>query len=376
MQHSAFTHRALLTPPRPTDAGSRPSPSRTRLAGWQIPVKDSVDVAGWPTTNGNPARAYIAASSDPVVHMILGAGATIPGKTLTSELGATCYAERPGVPVLESPAFPGCTPGGSSTGAAVAVAEGQVRAAHGTDAGGSLRVPAAACDIVGFKPASPHVAAHGFLTRTVADQCALYGMRPAAPRRLRIGLLLDALLVPSSVSTQRADAIEELAGRLARHHDVVRLRPYEQCAETFTHFSRRITRSFTSIDPRDSAYLQWLAEEGAHVTHEHMRAVHAHVRALPHLLAAQWDVDVVLSPTLAYDPPPLGYFSSLTPAESFYEQTVWSPWCSVFNVTGSAAISVGNAHIGVLGNATRPAINATELLNLAWQIEALLGMVA
>lgn len=367
MQHSAFTHRAQLT----VAHHGPQTRSRTRLSGWEVPVKDSVDVAGWPTTNGNPARAYTATRTDPIVHMILGAGATIPGKTLTSELGATCYAERPGVPVLESPAHPGCTPGGSSTGAAVAVAEGQVRAAHGTDAGGSLRVPAAACGIVGFKPASPHVAAHGFLTRTVADQCALYGMQPSAPRRLRIGLLLDALLVPANTSPTIADAVERVASRLSRHHDVVRIRPYREAGETFEHFSNRIRHSFTSIDPLDNEYLQWLNVEGSRVTSADMRAAREHIEVLPHLLAQQWDVDVVLSPTLSATPPKLGYFPSLTPAESFYEQTVWSPWCSVFNVTGSMAISVGGVHLGALGGAGAPSVSATELLNLAWQVEGL-----
>ncbi|PAT07159.1 amidase [Corynebacterium hadale] len=370
MQQSAFSFRAPLAPP-PVDAAA--APSRTRLAGWDIPVKDSVDVAGWPTTNGNPARSYVARHTDAIVPMLLDAGATIPGKTLTSELGATCYAERPGVPVLESPAFPGRTPGGSSTGAAVAVAEGQVRAAHGTDAGGSLRVPAAACDIVGFKPSSPHVAAHGFLTRTVADQCTIYGMRPTHPRRLRVGVLLDALLAPSHLSPSRADAVDQLAGALSLHHDVVPLRAYAQAGDTFAHFSRRIKRSFTSVDPLDSEYLQWLTQEGARVTRAQMRGVREHLDVLPHLLARQWDVDVVLSPTLAFDPPRLGYFPSLSPEESFYQQTVWSPWCSVFNVTGSAAIAIGGIHLGVLGSAARPAVNATELLNLAWQVEGLLG---
>ena len=123
-------------------------------------------------------RARIATTDDPIARMLLNAGAEIPAKTLTSELGATCYAERDGVPVLESPAYPGCTPGGSSTGAGVAVAHSLVRSAHGTDAGGSVRVPAGACAVVGFKAASHQLAAHGFLTTGVADlftiTCLLY----------------------------------------------------------------------------------------------------------------------------------------------------------------------------------------------------------
>ncbi|GAA1182300.1 Enantioselective amidase [Corynebacterium glaucum] len=355
MHHPAFSFVAR-EPLRTSNSG--------RLAGWEIPVKDSTDVAGMPTTDGNPQRSRLAVESDPIVHMLLDAGAAIPAKTLTSELGATCYAERDGVPVLESPAYPGCTPGGSSTGAGVAVGLGLARAAHGTDAGGSIRVPAAACEVVGFKGRGRSIAAHGFLTRTVADQFTILGWPRPPHRRLRIGVLTEALFVDAAVDGCRGGTVDKLASSL--QHDVVELHPYPEARETFGHFSTRIKRAFAKIDPLDNAYLAWLKAQGQRITADELDAAQAHCEALPGLLARHWGVDVLLSPTLAFDPPKLGYFSSLSPDESFYQQTVWSPWCSLFNVTGTPAVALGPVHLGAL------TINGAELLALAAEVEAIL----
>lgn len=357
MHHPAFS----FVPPEPR----RGAPGG-RLAGWSIPVKDSTDVAGFTTTCGNPARARVAVDDDPVARAILQAGADIPALTLSSELGATCYAERPGVPVLESPAFPGCTPGGSSAGAGVAVGLGLARAAHGTDAGGSIRVPAAACEVVGFKAASAGGPAHGFLTRCVADQFAVLGWPRPPARRLRIGVLTKGLLVASEVSERRGASVEKLSALLGRTHEVVELKPYPEAAETFARFSHRITYAFARVDPLDSAYIAWCKERGLQVTPGQLQAAAEHACALPGILAKRWGVDVVLSPTLAFDPPALGYFPALSPAESFYQQTVWSPWCSLFNMTGAPAIALGPVHLGAV------TVTGPELLGLAAEAEELL----
>ena len=360
MPHPAFTFVA--------DPGAaQEGPPGGRLTGWRIPIKDGTDVAGMPTTNGNPARAYVARETDPFVQQLLNAGARIDAKTLTSELGATCYAERPGVPVLESPAFPGCTPGGSSAGAAVVVADGTSRVAHGTDAGGSVRVPAAACGVTGLKLASGDLPAHGFLTRNVADLFTLTGWAPPPRRRLRIGVLTKGVFADPDVSDGRGADVEKLAALLGRAHVVVEIAPYAQATETYAHFTTMITHAFKGAEPLDNGYIAWLVQGAERLTPEHVAAARAHKQALPGLLARDWDVDVVLSPTIAYDPPPLGYFPALSPDESFHAQTHWSPWCSVFNVLGTPAISLGGVHLGSLRLA------GPELLGLAREAEALLG---
>lgn len=357
MLHPAFTYTTNTPPKAPPG----------RLSGWEVPVKDSTDVAGMPTINGNPARAYNATETDPFAQMLIRAGATVSAKTLSSEMGATCYAERPDMPVLESPAYPGCTPGGSSTGAAVVVADGTVRAAHGTDAGGSIRVPAAACEVVGFKLASHRLAGHGFLSRTVADQFTLLGWERPAYRRLRIGLLSQGLFARPELQDSRGTAVEEAATVLARHHDVVALSPYRESLETFSHFTTAITRAFLRVDPLDSEYVAWLVEGAHQITQAQLQAAVDHLESLPGMLAQQWDVDVLLSPTLAFDPPVLGYFPALTPEESFHAQTEWSPWCSLFNMLQAPAIALGPVHLGALR------VTGAELLGVAELVDKQLG---
>lgn len=359
MHHPAFSYFA--------DEPLRGAPGG-RLDGWWIPVKDSTNVAGWPTTDGSPHRSRIARVTDPIVQQLLHAGATIPAKTLTSELGATCYAERPGVAVLESPAFPGRTPGGSSAGAGVAVALGLCRVAHGTDAGGSIRVPAAACDVIGFKFAGASLAADGFLTRSLHDLRAVLGwpQQPHASRRLRIGLLTDGLFTPTALQSSRGDAVSACADQLAKHHDVIDIRRYPQAGETYAHFSALIKASFRKVDPLDSDYIAWLKCSGAHVSAAQLSEAVAHRAQLPAMLAQAWGVDVVLSPAIAYDPPKLGFFPALSPADSFHAQTEWSPWCSLFNMLQMPAIAIGPVHLG--------AVTATgqELLRLAEDLHGLL----
>lgn len=352
--HPAFTY---------VDPAARPL-AAGRLSGWVIPAKDLSDVAGMPTTGGNPRRGYLATATSPFLAHLQAQGATINGKTLSSELGATVYAERPDVALLTSPAYPGATPGGSSTGAAVVVAEGLHRAAHGSDAGGSLRVPAAACEVVGFKPTKRGaVSADGFITASVADQAFLHGTG-FAYRRLTIGLLTHPLFSRGAdVDPGRIGVVKQAARVLSETCDVVELEPYPGAEESFAHFTRRIQHSFADADPMDSEYLAWLKETGQRVAAHELASGAAHIAGLEASLREYWGVDVLLTPTIATDPPPLGHFSALSPENSFAAQTAWSPWCSLFNLTGGPAIAVGPIHLGGI------TVSDAELLALAAQVE-------
>lgn len=350
MHHPAFASIAN-TPIRGTHGA--------RLDGWSIPIKSSTPVVGLPTIDGSPHRTSTPTDHDPFVAWLLRQGASVPATTLSSELGATCYAERPDMPVLESPAYPGCTPGGSSTGAGVAVALGLSRAAHGTDAGGSIRVPAAACNVVGFKLGGKSLSAHGMLTTTVKDQMEIFGWTPPPPRRLRIGVLTRGIFADPQVQSWRLDAVDEAAGALDRYHEVVAIDPYPESRETYRHFGTIIKSSFTNAEPLDSDYISWLHEEALALSPEARANASTHVGVLPELLARNWDVDVVLCPTLAFDPPKLGTFSDMSPEDSFEAQTGWSPWCSVFNMLKTPAIALGPVHLGALN------VTGAELLELA-----------
>lgn len=359
MLYSPASAALVYSPPTPLRTG------RGRLSSWQIPIKDGTDVAGMPTSNGNPARQVVAEMHSPIVAALLESGASIPGKSLTAELGATCYAEETHSPVLESPIFPGCTPGGSSAGAGVLVGSGLYRAAHGTDAGGSLRVPAAACGAVGYKPGTRAPVTNGFITCSVSDQFELYGHRPTPVRKLRIGVLIDGLFANTTVSSSRGDALDAAAHELGKHHEVVPLHPYADAQVTFEHFKHRITHSFCNVEPLENAYLAWMREQGNTVSPESLHAAQEHFRQLLGHVQHEWGVDVVLTPTIAFDPPPIGYFSSLTPEESFYQQTVWTPWCTLFNVMGSPAVAVGALHLGSV------TVGGSALLSVARTIERL-----
>jgi Asp-tRNA(Asn)/Glu-tRNA(Gln) amidotransferase A subunit family amidase len=134
------------------------------LAGTTIGVKDNVAVAGVSMTCGSPAMADCVPTEDAtVVRRLLAAGGRIVGKTNLDEFA---YGRRPGsmrIRTAKNPHDPEYQPGSSSTGSGVAVADGLVDAALGTDNGGSIRYPAAWCSVVGLKPSRGLVSHHGFV---------------------------------------------------------------------------------------------------------------------------------------------------------------------------------------------------------------------
>lgn len=117
-------------------------------------VKDTLDIAGFPTRAGCPALAANPAAEQhaEVVATLLGQGCVLTGKTTLHELafGVTGINPWGGTPI--NPRFPDLIPGGSSSGSAAVVAAGGVDFALGTDTGGSVRMPAACCGILGLKP--------------------------------------------------------------------------------------------------------------------------------------------------------------------------------------------------------------------------------
>ena len=123
------------------------------LKGIPVAIKDNFDEAGVPSTGG--CRAYrdrVPHTDAPAVRRLRQAGAIILGRTNMHELADGVTSENPWYGAVHNPWRAGYHPGGSSGGSAVAVAAGVVPAALGSDTGGSLRIPAAHCGVVGFKP--------------------------------------------------------------------------------------------------------------------------------------------------------------------------------------------------------------------------------
>ena len=197
------------------------------LDGAIVSIKDLFDVAGEPTRAGSTtcADAPPAERDASIVERLRKAGAIIVGKTNMSEFAFTGVGANPHYGTPGNPADRGCVPGGSSSGAAVAVADEMCEISIGTDTGGSTRIPAALCGVVGYKPTKPRVATNGAfplsptldsigpLARTV-ESCAKadgvlageqpWDLKPAALEGLRLG-------IPRGLPLEDVDSI--VAGR-------------------------------------------------------------------------------------------------------------------------------------------------------------------
>ncbi len=149
--------------------------TRTDIGGHgpRVAIKDTIDMAGLPTRAGSRALASAAPATSHamVVERLIKAGYRIVGKTTMHELafGTTGINPWAGTPV--NPRFPNHVPGGSSSGSAVAVADGLADVALGTDTGGSVRVPAACCEIIGLKPTFDRISREGVLPSSTSLDC-------------------------------------------------------------------------------------------------------------------------------------------------------------------------------------------------------------
>ena len=198
---------------------------RPPLAGLPIAHKDLFETAGIRTTAGSRLYdRYIPKRDADVVRAMSRAGAVMLGKTNTHELGGGVTTINPFYGTTRNPWDRSRIPGGSSGGSAAAIAAGMAVAATGSDTGGSVRIPAALCGCVGFKPsfgrlstrgllgACPTFDHVGLLTRTVADAALIYRTLTAARRTRRTRRTQPAPRRPSQLLLRR-----HRAGRLA--HD-------------------------------------------------------------------------------------------------------------------------------------------------------------
>lgn len=203
-----------------------PPGERGLLHGVPMAVKDLADVAGFPTTSGFvPYRDRVPAADGRMPARLRAAGALFIGKTNTPEFGLGSQTFNSLFGATLNPYDPTRTPGGSSGGAAVAVATGMLAIADGSDMGGSLRNPASFCNVVGLRPSIGRVPARGAPTwvgristngpigRTVADTALLFSVQAGPDPR-------DPLTLPEPGSTFRAvideQAIADDGGRARR----------------------------------------------------------------------------------------------------------------------------------------------------------------
>ncbi|HEV3186302.1 MAG TPA: amidase [Xanthobacteraceae bacterium] len=204
------------------DARARAGMTLGPLDGAVVSIKDLFDVAGEPTRAGSKilANASPASRDAPVVRRLRAAGSVIVAKTNMTEFAFSGIGANPHYGTPGNPADRARVPGGSSSGAAVAAADRLCDIAIGTDTGGSTRIPAAVCGIVGYKPSRQRVPTEGAfplsfmldsigpLARTVAD-CAradavMAGEEPVSPEPASLGGL--RLGVPQGLTLADLDA--------------------------------------------------------------------------------------------------------------------------------------------------------------------------
>jgi amidase len=347
--------------------------------GVPLPIKDLQETAGVRTTFSSRAYAdYVPDFDVAVVRRFKEAGFVVLGKTNTPELGITAVTESQLNGVCRNPWDTTRTPGGSSGGAAAAVAAGLAPAAHGTDGGGSIRIPASCCGVFGLKPArgrvslGPYGGHEGFsssgpLVRTVQDAAGILDAiagyetgdpwwapppeRPyteevgAEPGRLRIALTttppIEAEVAPECVA-----AAEDAAGLLTElGHSVEATTPpwadgrlIDLFMTIWTVIPGMREKPRELFEPMNRVLIE--AGDGMNAV-DYVNATQA-LRGWARRIVAFWrDYDLVLTPTLAQPPPPVGALMDPDdPWGNFDRAWKFTPFTQVANVTGLPAVSV------------------------------------
>jgi amidase len=359
------------------------------LDGVPVGVKDLTLTAGVRTTFGSAAFADFVPTidADVAVHM-REAGLISLGKTNTSEFGLSLYTETEVAPPARNPWRTECTAGGSSGGAAAAVAAGLLPFAQGNDGGGSLRIPAAICGLVGYKPSRGLVSSgplgsggfglptNGPIARTVADAAALldilaapaagepYPAPPHAPglfldaarhpevhlprgRPLRVGRYRSALLADVTPAPDVVAAWEAASAALAATDcEIVDVDPpFEPGAEEHFEILWRVL-SLSPVPREKERQLlpltRWMREQGRAIGPEELLLALADVQVRVRRYARRPPVcDLYLCPTIARAQAPVGWFTATgDPAEDFDRQKRFSPYCAAYNLTGQPAVSI------------------------------------
>jgi len=388
------------------------------LTGVPIPVKDLNMVAGVRQTLGSLVYSeYVPDESDHVSAALAAAGAVLTGKTATPEFGLPCYTETAIGPPARTPWDLSRSAGGSSGGAGAAVAAGLAPAAQGSDGGGSIRIPSSVCGLFGIKPTRGRISSaplvpdlfglgiDGPLARTVADAALLldvmtgnqdgdmYTLPPLPagetflghasrdPGRLRIGRTMVNAVEGADVHPDCAAAYEDASALLASlGHEVVDMDPpfgpeVVPAFETLWY----TMATLAPVDPDKEGLLlpltRYLRDRGKEVRAPEVILAQAYLQLV---VRAAWkilnDYDVVLTPTLAQPPAPVGYFDEVSPAENFERQKRFTPFTAMYNVTGQPAVNLplywteGGLPIGVM--LAGPMGGEGLLISLSAQVEA------
>lgn len=367
---------------------AREVPRTAPLWGLPIADKELVPRAGQRTTFGSRLFAeHVPDESDELVRHLDDAGAISLGATAAPEFGLPSYTESLVAPPARTPFALDRGAGGSSGGAAVAVAAGLLPFAPGSDGGGSIRIPAAACGLVGLKPSRGRIPAGsgldrpaglvvpGPLARTVADAALMldalvsaapweFATRAPTPHdgpflgaavrregRFQLGVMTSTPwegFTDITIAPEARDALTTaIAGfeRLGHGVDDLTLPAEPDYARHFRTVWMAGAAGIPARTDEELALLEpltaWLVGQG---------------RALPATALAEaltWltgferrvirhlgTVDIVVTPALAMTPRPLGWFDAQDPERNFAQQVQYTPWTSFVNVAGLPALTL------------------------------------
>lgn len=390
------------------------------LAGVPTLIKDLTNVAGVRTAYGS--RAYlnnIATTTDPLVTAMEAAGLISIGKSATPEFGLTAVTEPMAFKPTRNPWALDMSPGGSSGGAAAAVAAGVVPIAHGSDGGGSLRIPASCCGLFSLKPSRgrlvgaqpPFLGVHyrvtdGCISRSVRDSAAWldameqksgqYALPPVglvtgpSTKRLRIGVQVTdyAGLNPDPevyrVLKETVSLCESLGHIVFGKSIPISMPAFSDAFGLTWSMSAQTSRTSAIgmlppgatlsdyLEPLTLSLAAFADAAGPQSVQIGSPAILQLEAAAAAYNAAFVDMDVYLTPTLARLPAAIGDFSPQLPA-SFRSLREYSPFTSLQNVSGAPAMSVplgygpGLLPIGMHFSA-RPG-EEQKLLELAFELE-------
>lgn len=394
---------------------STAQPANGVFAGVPSFIKDNTDIAGLPTRHGSRAVAATPARQHGAfTRQFQSLGFTVLGKTTLPEFGFNGTTEYEGAPPTRNPWHLGYSSGGSSGGSAALVAAGVVPIAHANDGGGSIRIPAACCGLVGLKctrgrfvttemarSLPVNIVSDGVVSRTVRDTAHFFAgaeqywrnrklpavglVEGPGGRRLRIGVVTDSLTAPTCQQTRAVlDDTVALMEQLGHRVELMPLPVKPSFVDDFSDYwgflaymaSRFGAHSFGK--GFDASQLDGLSKGLAERFRQRawrLPAVLFRLRRTWHQYAALMkEYDAVLSPVLAHTTAELGYLSPEVPFEELFRRmSEYVAFTPINNASGSPAISLpmGQSAEGLPIAMQFSSAHGDErtLLELAYEIE-------
>lgn len=343
---------------------------RGPLHGVPVSLKDLVDVRGLPTTAASRVRDGHRADRDaPIVAHLRAAGAVLIGKTNLHEFAFGTTNEDSAYGPARHPLDPGRSPGGSSGGSAISVATGMALASVGTDTGGSVRIPAAVCGIVGLKPAYGEIPTDGVvplsrtldhvgpLTRSVGDSWLVYrallgdttprGLAPAPLSGMRVAVLRRYFcdMLDAGVRLRFDEGLQRLERLGCRVFDG-RIPHAEAIGPVYLHLSLPEAAAYhtATLDSSPGNYTEPVRlrlEAGRYLLAEdYVRALAGREQLCREVDAALAETDALVLPTMPIPAPPLGSTSMTLDGRTEPVRNLMLRLTQLFNLSGHPAISI------------------------------------